>query len=132
MTDKSNDPREFTVRAIGYVRSSRTEVRDDFWGKAEAVIELMDDMPADSLDGLTEFSHVEVLFVFHRTDPNAAVPWARHPGTIRPGHGWASSPNAPRADRIDLVLPLSACSAWRDGECAWLDWTRWTGLLCWI
>lgn len=79
MTDKSNDPREFTVRAIGYVRSSRTEVRDDFWGKAEAVIELMDDMPADSLDGLTEFSHVEVLFVFHRTDPNAVAPGAWHP-----------------------------------------------------
>lgn len=79
MTDTPKDPMEFTVRPIGFVRSARTDVRDDFWGQAEAVVELVEEMPDDSLAGLTEFSHVEVLFVFHRTDPTAVVPGSRHP-----------------------------------------------------
>jgi tRNA-Thr(GGU) m(6)t(6)A37 methyltransferase TsaA len=54
-------------------------VRDDFWGDVVAEIELSADLPADSLDGLEEFSHAEVLYLFDRVRPESVTTSARHP-----------------------------------------------------
>jgi tRNA-Thr(GGU) m(6)t(6)A37 methyltransferase TsaA len=64
---------------IAFVRKSRDEVRDDFWGGTRATIELADGIPPSSLDGLEEFSHAEILFVFDRLAPETIVTGARHP-----------------------------------------------------
>lgn len=69
----------FTVQPVAYVRSDRADVRDDFWGGVTAVIELAAEFPDDSLDGLETFSHAEVIYLFHRVAPEAAVTGARHP-----------------------------------------------------
>jgi tRNA-Thr(GGU) m(6)t(6)A37 methyltransferase TsaA len=69
---------EFTVTAIGFVRGGRTAVEDDAWGSVTARIELMG-FDADALLALDAFSHVEVLFVFDRVDPDAVCRGARHP-----------------------------------------------------
>jgi tRNA (Thr-GGU) A37 N-methylase len=42
---------------------------------------------AESLQGLSEFSHAEVLFLFHEVDPAKIVTGARHP---RNNHHWPS------------------------------------------
>jgi tRNA-Thr(GGU) m(6)t(6)A37 methyltransferase TsaA len=68
-----------TLRPVGVVRSPRAEVRDDYWGGVVAEIELSPDLPADSLDGLEDFSHAEIIFLFDRVDPSAVVAGARHP-----------------------------------------------------
>lgn len=68
-----------TVQPIGYVRSDRVEVRDDFWGEVEATIELTAELPADSLTGLEEFSHTEVIYFLDRVNEGAIVTGARHP-----------------------------------------------------
>ncbi|HTQ81540.1 MAG TPA: SAM-dependent methyltransferase [Thermoanaerobaculia bacterium] len=68
-----------TLQPIGTVRSSRSEVADDFWGEVEATIELAQDLPESSLDGLTDFSHAEVIFVFDRVAPETVTVGARHP-----------------------------------------------------
>ena len=34
---------------------------------------------AHALEGLTEFSHIEVLFIFHQVDPASIIFGARHP-----------------------------------------------------
>lgn len=71
---------EFTVRPIGHVRGGRVEVEDDAWGGVTARIELDTDwVGADSLVGLDTFSHVEVLFLFDRVDPDSVCTGARHP-----------------------------------------------------
>jgi tRNA-Thr(GGU) m(6)t(6)A37 methyltransferase TsaA len=75
----------FTVEPIGVIRRPRAEVRDDFWGGVPATIELSPQLPADSLDGLEEFSHAEVIYLFDRVDPVAVVCGARHP---RNNPGW--------------------------------------------
>ena len=67
------------MAAIGFVSAARTAVEDDFWGGAESCITLADEFPADALQGLDEFSHVEVLFHFHALDPGKIVVGARHP-----------------------------------------------------
>jgi tRNA (adenine37-N6)-methyltransferase len=68
-----------TLAPIGVVRSPRDDLTDDGWGAVDAVIELTPDVPAESLEGLDAFSHVEVVFVFDRVAADAPVTWARRP-----------------------------------------------------
>jgi tRNA-Thr(GGU) m(6)t(6)A37 methyltransferase TsaA len=67
------------VQAVGYVEAVRLHAEDDFWGGEEACITLTDQFAPDALQGLSEFSHVEVLFVFHQVEPWKVVTGARHP-----------------------------------------------------
>jgi len=56
------------LTAIAFVRKSRAEVRDDFWGGTTATIELADGVPLQPRR-LEEFSHAEILFVLDRVKP---------------------------------------------------------------
>lgn len=67
------------MRPIGVVRAARTEASDDFWGGSSSRIELHDEYEAESLAGLTEFSHVEIVFLFDRVQSDRIVSGARHP-----------------------------------------------------
>ena len=60
----------FTVRPIAFVRSPRVEVSDDFWGTVESEIELCPDIPPESLVGLEDYSHVDILYVLDRVPPD--------------------------------------------------------------
>ena len=70
---------KFEIAPIAWVRSGRREVRDDDWGGTQAVIELDDSLEPDAIDGIEDFSHVEVIFVFDRVDEARIVAGARHP-----------------------------------------------------
>ncbi len=70
---------EWTVTAIGTVTSSRSEVIDDDWGDVTATITLAAPLDERSVAGLEEFSHVEVVFLFDRVDPDRVCFHARHP-----------------------------------------------------
>jgi tRNA (Thr-GGU) A37 N-methylase len=67
------------LEPIGHVRSARGDVEDDYWGGTEAAIEFTAAFEPEALQGLEEFSHVEVLFFFDRVDPAKIVRGARHP-----------------------------------------------------
>lgn len=67
------------IAPIGFVRSPRKDLSDDFWGAVEAEIELTHAFSATALFGLADFSHVEVLFLMDRVDPAAVETGARHP-----------------------------------------------------
>ena len=68
-----------TLTPVAFVRSPRRDVTDDGWGRVKARVELVEDLPPDSLDGLESFSHAEILFVFDRVPESAVVRGARHP-----------------------------------------------------
>ena len=68
-----------TLQAIGTVHAIRPQAEDDFWGGEEACITLSTDFAADALTGLADFSHVEILFLFHEVDATKIVTGARHP-----------------------------------------------------
>jgi tRNA (Thr-GGU) A37 N-methylase len=71
---------EVTLTPIGVVEGGRTEPIDDQWGSVEAVIRLdAARFTGDSLAGLDGFSHVDVVFVFHRVAEADVVAGARHP-----------------------------------------------------
>ncbi len=70
---------EWTVRAIGFVSSTRREVVDDGWDAETASITLVSPFDESAVAGLDAFSHVEVIYLFDRVDP-ASV----HTGSRRP------------------------------------------------
>jgi tRNA-Thr(GGU) m(6)t(6)A37 methyltransferase TsaA len=70
----------FVMSPIGYVRGGRSDPIDDDWGASRARLELD---PArfgpDALTGLSDFSHVEVVYVFDRVGEGEIETGARHP-----------------------------------------------------
>ena len=58
------------VKPIAYVSNNRDEVKDDFWGGVVSTIEFVQEIPIEALQGIEEFSHVEVIFHFHLLDKN--------------------------------------------------------------
>ena len=70
----------FQIEAIGHVRGGRSEPVDDKWADERARIVLDPKrFSTESLLGLTEFSHAEIIFVFDRLPVSEIVAGARHP-----------------------------------------------------
>lgn len=68
------------LTAIGVVDSPRTEPLDDDWGEVVSSIRLdPEQFGPEVLAGLSDFSHVEVIFVFDRVDEEKINLGARHP-----------------------------------------------------
>jgi DNA-binding NarL/FixJ family response regulator/tRNA (Thr-GGU) A37 N-methylase len=66
------------MEPIGWVGSSRAEPIDDDWDRVTATIRLDSDrFGSDALRGLNEFSHVEVVYLFDRVDPDRVQTAAR-------------------------------------------------------
>ncbi len=68
-----------TVEPIGYVSSSRAAAEDDRWDAEISTIRLLPEYGPESLLGLSDFSHVEVLYHFHKVDASRVIKGARHP-----------------------------------------------------
>lgn len=72
-----------SVQAIGFVEAIRPHAEDDFWGGEEACIRLTETFTPEALLGIADFSHVEVLFLFHEVEASKIVSGARHPRNNR-------------------------------------------------
>jgi tRNA-Thr(GGU) m(6)t(6)A37 methyltransferase TsaA len=72
-------PELFPLRPIAHVRGGRAEPSDDGWDAVAATIALAPEFGPEALAGLDAFSHVEVVFLFHRVAESAVVAGARHP-----------------------------------------------------
>ncbi|HLK40667.1 MAG TPA: SAM-dependent methyltransferase [Polyangiaceae bacterium] len=67
------------VEPIGHVVGGRRETQDDRWGAERCVIELAPRFGAESLAGLGDFSHLEVVYGFHLVPDAEIETGARHP-----------------------------------------------------
>lgn len=71
---------EIVVRAIGVVSCHRTDLSDDDWGTVESTITIdSKQFSEDALAGLDAFSHIEVVYHFHRVEVEEIHDGARHP-----------------------------------------------------
>ena len=52
---------------------------DDFWGEVISEIKLNDEFAADALDGIEDFSHIEVVFIFTKAIAANIVTGSEHP-----------------------------------------------------
>jgi tRNA-Thr(GGU) m(6)t(6)A37 methyltransferase TsaA len=70
----------YAVLPIGHVQSPHTEPIDDDWGDIESTIQLDPTQFApDVLAGLTDFSHIDVIYLFDQVDPAKVNLGSRHP-----------------------------------------------------
>ena len=94
------------LEPIAYVRSPRTDLRDDDWGGVTARIELTDRLSPDALAGLDEFSHAEVIFHFHRVPKSEVERGARHPrgNTAWPRVGIFAQRGKARPNRLGTTI----------------------------
>src|SRR5262249_39086528 len=67
-----------TLSPIGTVRSSRADLGDDDWDRVTARIGLAASR-SESLAGLEDFSHAEIVFYFGRVDEARIERRSRHP-----------------------------------------------------
>lgn len=97
----------FEMAPIGHVRGGREAVEDDAWGSVTSRIELdLDVVDASATKGLSDFSHVEVVFVFDSVEPDAVCRGARHPrgNTAWPEVGILAPRPKDRPNRIGLTV----------------------------
>ncbi|MBP0724530.1 SAM-dependent methyltransferase [Bacillus sp. RG28] len=69
----------FTIKSIGTVRNHREGTEDDYWGEITSMIEVREDFGDDCLNGIDEFSHLEIFFLFHLVTDEKVQYGSRHP-----------------------------------------------------
>jgi tRNA (adenine37-N6)-methyltransferase len=79
VTSQPTQPPAIDMVPIAVVRGGRFDPIDDDWGNVVSEIVLDDRFPTDALDGLDEFSHVDVVYVFDQVDEAKITVGARHP-----------------------------------------------------
>ena len=67
------------IAPIGWVRAPRTVAHDDNWGAVTSTIEIDERFSLDALAGLADFSHLEVVYLFHGVPLERVETGARHP-----------------------------------------------------
>ncbi len=67
------------VQPIGVVRGGRADPVDDHWEGVEATIMIDERFPPEALDGLDEFSHIDVIYHFHQVKEEEITVGARLP-----------------------------------------------------
>jgi tRNA-Thr(GGU) m(6)t(6)A37 methyltransferase TsaA len=80
MTEERMQAMDITLTPVGQVHGSEQGPREDYWGNVVSEIRLDEkQFKSNALEGLGEFSHVEVLFHFHRVTEDSVVSGTRHP-----------------------------------------------------
>jgi tRNA-Thr(GGU) m(6)t(6)A37 methyltransferase TsaA len=71
---------EIVLTPIGVVHSGEVALKEDDWGEVVSEIRLnANAFSPEALDGLPDFSHIEVLFHFHNLEESSVVKGKRHP-----------------------------------------------------
>ncbi|WP_242144771.1 MULTISPECIES: SAM-dependent methyltransferase [unclassified Bacillus cereus group] len=69
----------FSLRPIAFVQNERKMIKDDDWGKTQSTILLTDFFSEESIQGIESFSHIEIIFYFHKVKDDQIQYAARHP-----------------------------------------------------
>ncbi|WP_088070326.1 tRNA (N6-threonylcarbamoyladenosine(37)-N6)-methyltransferase TrmO [Gottfriedia luciferensis] len=69
----------FTINPVAFVRNTRKEIIDDNWGSIISEIELVEEMNEEALSGISDFSHLEIIFYFNKVTDEMIQYNARHP-----------------------------------------------------
>ncbi len=65
------------IKPIAYVKNSRKEPTDDYWAEIVSEIELVDYFEVEAFDGIDTFSHLHIIYHFHKAEK--VVNGAGHP-----------------------------------------------------
>ena len=70
---------QISIVPIAKVNNNRKAIEDDNWGSVISTIELAENMSESSLEGIDEFSHLEIIFFFDKVADDNIQFEARHP-----------------------------------------------------
>lgn len=92
------------LEPIAIIANDRKDPSDDFRGGSISTITLCENIPDEALDGIEQFSHLEIIYHFHLSDPKAVIEFARHPKENKnwPKVGLFAQRNKARLNRIGL------------------------------
>lgn len=96
---------EIKLRPIAYVQNERKEAIDDNWEPIISIIELTEDIPETTLEGMEGFSHFEIIFYMNQVKDEKAVPQYRHPrnNPDLPKLGTFAQRNKSRPNKLGLT-----------------------------
>ena len=60
--------KEIIIKPVGYVKNDRTQPVDDNWSSVRSVIELAEELPDECFDGIEDFSHLEIIYYFDKSE----------------------------------------------------------------
>lgn len=99
----------FQLKPIAFVKNNRKKVEDDQWQKVMSTIELIDELNEACIQGIEQFSHIEVIFYFDQVKDEKIAYGARHPRNNKayPKVGIFAQRGKNRPNRIGLTtVPL--------------------------
>ncbi|WP_371647955.1 MULTISPECIES: SAM-dependent methyltransferase [unclassified Streptomyces] len=113
----------FQVKAIATVVGGHLTAGDDYQGGVESVIRLNEEYPLETLQGLEEFSHIEVLWRMHLAAPQDVALHARSPrgNTAWPATGTFVHRNHRRPNQLAISHPRVLRVEGRDIHVTGLD-----------
>ena len=59
---------DFNFNVVATVSNVRVEIEDDYWESIQSEITLEKDVSSKVFTNIAKFSHLEILFFFHKTD----------------------------------------------------------------
>ena len=68
-----SDIPEITLKPVAFVKNIRQEPIDDNWGSIVSEITLVEAMPEEAFNGISGFSHLEVIYYFNQVRENDIV-----------------------------------------------------------
>ena len=69
----------YTIEPIAYVKNSRNTPDDDYWGDLISEIIISEKIAEQSIKGISDFSHLEIIFYFHLADMTKIEISSSHP-----------------------------------------------------
>ena len=69
--------RKIILKPIAFVKNNRKEKSDDNWSETISEIELIDDLPIESLEEIETFSHLEIIYFLDKS--NKTITGSEHP-----------------------------------------------------
>ncbi len=69
---------EIKLKPVATVKNSRKTPTDDFWGNEISEIELNVHIPDEALAGISEFSHLEIIYFFDKVEEKDII-FSGHP-----------------------------------------------------
>ncbi|MFN7249859.1 MAG: SAM-dependent methyltransferase [Anaerobacillus sp.] len=115
--------------AIAY--NERLEIEDDNWGDVISKIILDQSLPDEALYGINSFSHLEIVYYFHKVDKEKIVIGARHPRNDQtlPQVGIFSQRGKNRPNQLGLTTVRLVKTAGRELVVQGLDCINETSIL---
>ena len=74
---KEHQIKTIEIAPVAWVNNDRAEIKDDQWAETISTIVLDEQFDVSAFDGVQEFSHLQVIFYFHKTDK--VVSTSAHP-----------------------------------------------------